>query len=174
VGAFSSSALTSLTISKSVKVIERWACAKCKRLSSVIIPEGAWRIEDGAFFGCVNLTSMAIPDTVESIGALAFRNCTRLASVTIGSRVSRIDNEAFLCCSSLTNIVMPDSIRCIGNAAFRLCSNLRAIYFKGDAPSRGKFVFDGADNVTVFFKPGTKGWKESFAKRPTKQLEPQS
>ena len=38
------------------------------------------------------------------------------------------------------------------------CNNLTAVYFQGNAPSVGSSVFDGDNNATVYYLPGTTGW----------------
>ena len=47
------------------------------------------------------------------------------------------------------------------------CTNLTGVYFQGNAPSVLGAVFDGDNNVTVYYLPGTTGWGTTFADRPT-------
>jgi hypothetical protein len=54
------------------------------------------------------------------------------------------------------------SITSIGDYAFNSCANLASIYFKGNAPGANSSVFSGANNVTVYYLPGTTGW-DNFA-----------
>jgi hypothetical protein len=58
----------------------------------------------------------------------------------------------------------------IGTFAFAWCDDLEEIYFQGDAPTVGSFVF--YDNNTfktlnVYFLPGTTGWSTTLGGRPT-------
>ena len=61
-------------------------------------------IIDGAFERCKKLTSVIIPDSVTSIGNWAFTYCSSLTSVTIGSGVTSIGKSAFQNCTSLNSI----------------------------------------------------------------------
>jgi hypothetical protein len=51
--------------------------------------------------------------------------------------------------------------------AFSGCTSLTGVYFKGNAPSVGLDVFNNANNVTVYYLPGTTDWGPTFAGRPT-------
>jgi hypothetical protein len=87
---------------------------------------------------------VTIPDSVTSIGGYAFSLCTGLTSVTLGN-----------------------SVTSIGQCAFSGCSGLRAAFFKGDAPTLfWASVFSGANDVTVYYRPGTVRWGDTFAGRP--------
>ena len=120
------------------------------RLTSVTIPSGVTRIGDGAFDGCSSLTNIVIPNSV-----------------------TRIGRDTFFYCGSLTNIIIPDSIANIDSGAFTLCSSLTAIYFQGNAPALPKEpVFNDATNATVYYLPGTTGWKPTFDGRPTAVYNP--
>jgi hypothetical protein len=101
-------------------------------------------VGDGMFSGCSSLTSVTIPDSVTFIGWDAFRDCTSLTSVVIGNSVTNIEGGAFF-----------------------ECTGLRAAYFQGNAPSVGSYLFDGLDNVTVYYLPSTKGWEDTYGGTPT-------
>jgi hypothetical protein len=97
-----------------------------------------------------------------------------IPSIINGLSVTIIGDNAFLDKSSLTSVTIPTSVTNIwGNSiyqfygAFSDCSSLTGAYFKGDAPSLGSSVFDGADNATVYYLPGTTGWGTTFGDRPT-------
>ena len=102
--------------------------------------------------------SYSVPSTVSGISWYAFSLCAGLTNVTIPSSVTRIEGGAFYSCSGLTGIVIPSSVTSIGDSAFSWCTSLAGIYFQGNAPSAGSYVFDGANNATVYHLPGTTGW----------------
>src|SRR6185503_12006870 len=58
-------------------------------------------------------------------------------------------------------------------AAFFGVSNLKGVYFSGDAPSLRSAVFLAANNVTVYYLPGTAGWTSTFGGRPTALWQPE-
>jgi hypothetical protein len=62
---------------------------------------------------------------------------------------------------------MPESVLQLGQYAFDACTNLVGVYFKGDAPAAGYQLFYYVDNVTAYYLPGTRGWGNTYADRPT-------
>lgn len=95
------SALTSVTIPDSVKIIDGAAFSNCSALTSVTIPDGVANIADQVFENCESLTSIAIPGTVTSIGYNAFSGCSALTDVSIPNSVTSIGDGAFDGCTSL-------------------------------------------------------------------------
>jgi hypothetical protein len=135
---------------------------------SYTIPNSVTSIADLAFYWCTNLASVAIPDGVTTIGLATFAGCLNLASVTMGNRVTSIGEQAFVWCTRLTNVTIPNRVTNIGHWAFYSCgSGLVGIYFKGNAPAVDPAAFEGDENVTVYYLPGTTGWGPTFGGRPT-------
>ena len=77
----SCSAITSVTMSDSIKSIGNAAFQKCSSMKSVSISDNAITIGGGAFRECRSLTEVTIPASVESIGPNAFTNCTGITKV---------------------------------------------------------------------------------------------
>ena len=44
------------------------------------------------------------------------------------------------------------------------CGNLKAVFFQGNAPGLGSFVFE---SQTIYYLPGTSGWEATLGNRPT-------
>ena len=65
-----------------------------------------------------------------------------------------------------------NSVTAIGYKAFYGCTSLTSVYFEGNAPKVGRYVFEGSPFVTVFFRAGATGWGSFFAGRPTAVWEP--
>ncbi len=193
-GAFEGCAgLTSVTIPDGVAVIESCAFENCANLTSVKIPDsvtsiGYMAFEDcsnlatialpsqlselgwSAFEGCTNLISIAIPGGVAKIENWTFQGCGALSNVTIRDGVTRIGWGAFDECSSLVEITIPASVTKIGAYAFSACPALTCVRFEGNAPrgaSDTSIFGDSSSNVTVYYRPGTKGWGKTFGGRPT-------
>jgi hypothetical protein len=119
--------------------------------------------------GCTSLTSITIGNGVTSIGDEAFADCISLTSITIGNGVTSIGEGAFDRCSNLTSITIPNGVTSIGSAAFFQCTSLTAVIFLGDAPKAGLEIFIKS-SPTIYRKPETKGWGETFAGRPVKLI----
>jgi BspA type Leucine rich repeat region (6 copies) len=133
-GAFNSSCLKTLTLSKSVKTI-LYGTFAYTQLTSLSIPDGVESIEPGAFhntpiasvtfpksmttvggFGDTKISNVNIPSTATGIGASAFAN-TPLNSVYIPNSVNSIGDSAFFQ-SKLTNVLLPNSVLSVGIGAF--------------------------------------------------------
>ena len=78
---FQQSALTSITIPGSVKLIDGYAFSKCTNLKTVKLEEGVKYIYGDAFSYCSALESVSIPSTITTIEDDAFYGCDRLANV---------------------------------------------------------------------------------------------
>jgi hypothetical protein len=49
----------------------------------------------------------------------------------------------------------------IGNLAFEFCANLKEVFFNGNVPDFiGASIFNGTQNVIVYYLPGTIGWND--------------
>lgn len=132
---------------------------------------------------------LIIPNSVTSIGAYAFQECEGLdGKLTLSENLETIGKSAFVCCSSLNGpLVIPDKVTSIGASAFDTCcafidskviipSSVKEIgsyafmfmvgldmgtdiYFYGDAPSMGDYVFD--TESVLYHIPDTQGWGDS-------------
>ena len=67
----------------------------------------------------------------------------------------------------MISVTIGNSVTSIGYSALASCSSLAALYFEGDAPRLdGDRVFDGT-SATIYYFPGTLGWRPTFGGRPT-------
>ena len=125
--------------------------------------------------GCTSLASVKVPGSVADLGVRTFKSCTSLATIEIADGVRNISGDwwaggAFWGCSNLTSVAIPDSVTSIGYSVFNGCTNLTRVYFKGDAPAGAgvvRIVEGVSEKATVCYRPGTKGWGETFGGRPT-------
>ena len=167
-GAFSyCTGLTSVTIPNSLTTIGDYAFDGCTGLTRMTIPNSVTTIGRNAFYGCTGLTSVPIPNRVATIGIYSFYNCKSLTRVTVPNSVTNIGYFAFYGCAGLTNVTIPNSVTTIGDYAFDGCTGLTSVNFEGNAPLAGLNMFSGDENLTVYRLPGTTGWSETFADRPT-------
>lgn len=186
------SGLTGINIGNAVTTIGDMAFINCSSLTDTLtIPDSVTIIGHHAFYNCTGLTWLDLGSGVTTIGAEAFRYCDGLTGFTIGNSVLSIGNYAFYSCNGLTGkLKIPDSVINVGKMAFRfctgltdviigsgvatigerafeLCSDLTGLYFRGDAPSLGDYVFLYDDDATVYYIPGTAGWGATFGGLPT-------
>ena len=140
-----------------------------KKETNYTIPDSVTSIGDYAFYLCTSLTSITIPDGVTSIGEGAFQTCTSLSSITIPDGVTSIGRNAFFSCSRLTSITIPDGVTSIGQWTFAGCSSLTTVTFLGDAPKVVENAFEEA-SPTIYRKPESKGWGDTFGGRPVKLI----
>lgn len=112
-------------------------------LTSVVIPVGITRIDEGAFFQCIGLTMVELPAGLEILGTCAF-GATGLTDILIPDGVLSIGNAAFAGCENLESAVIPASVTSIGNTAFAGCVRLKFVTVLGATPS---FLSGGAGNI---------------------------
>jgi hypothetical protein len=162
--AFGESSLTAVVIPDGVTGIGNSAFSSCYQLAEVTIGDSVTNIGYGAFSGCTSLASIVVPDNVVTIEEWAFFS-SGLSTVSIGDGVTSIGRVAFSFCSNLRSITLGSSVRYIGDLAFTYCTSLRGLYFKGNAPELGVYVFEEIDKTIVYYLPGTTGWESTFGGR---------
>lgn len=152
-------------------------------ITRVVIPDSVTNIGNSAFKFCVDLESVAFGQGVATIEAEAFRGCTSLTKVVIPDNVTEIRDGtpyftvigAFFA-SGLTNVIVGKGLSYLGTGAFNHCENLRAVLFMGNAPAygtstSGEEVFSST-STTIYYLPGTTGWEDTYAGRPTALWNP--
>lgn len=159
--------LTHIVIPNSVTNLGNETFRDCVNLGSAVLGEGLTEIGQSVFYGCTKLASVRIGGRVSAIGGAAFQNCTNLAQVSLPNSVTEIGDFAFYQCRSLTQVTIPRSVTSLGAYAFGSCTRLGGVYAEGNAPGFGSAIFSGANNVTVYYLPGTTGWGPTFGSRPT-------
>ena len=141
--AFKESALTSLTLSPSVKYLGPESFKSCKELAeidlgklvgtghsvftgcdaltSVTIP-GTFKVssEDswGEFANCPNIETVVFEDGAEVTPSM-FEGCDKLKDVTLSQSLTLINKSAFSGCNRLDNIIIPETVTTIMEKAFQ-------------------------------------------------------
>lgn len=135
------------------------------KLGSYVTPDTVTSIADYAFRWST-LDSIRLSDNVRTIGSKAFDSCEELTNLVLGNYVLSIGDSAFIGCDRLLSVTIPDTVTNIGTSAFAYCYGLTEVYWRGNAPV---LDFHGFTNSfpTVFYLPGTTGWENTFADRPT-------
>lgn len=112
------SAIKSVDIASSVKIIKQNAFIDCASLETIVIPSSVESIGYCAFMNCSSLKSLDIPSSVKTIGSAAFSGCTQVESVNLSDGIERIEGSAFENCNSMYTVEIPDSVMFIGSLAF--------------------------------------------------------
>lgn len=152
-----------------VTIIGDAAFSGCTNLTYVGLRQGTTIIGNRAFEGCINLAIVDMWEGINMIGDQAFAGCINLRNMVMRQGLNMIGDRAFEGCINLTNVLIVQGLDRIGDLAFQGCSNLAGVYFEGDAPTISDTgnLSEGAGQVTVFYRPGTKGWGTTFGGRPT-------
>ena len=85
-----------------------------------------------------------------------------------GLTVASIGTNAFYG-TSLTSVTIPSSITNIEYGAFEYCTSLTNLFFEGNAPNVGSYVFY-SDSATVYYLPRTTGWGTTLGGIRTDEL----
>lgn len=118
------------------------------------IPSGILKIEDYAFYGCVNLVCLIddfIPETVEEIGNYAFANVTRMfiKKKFLDGNLRKIGNYAFANCEKFQlqdNVIIGNKNLDIGEGAFENVTikidyeDQVGLYSKSDETRKANFI----------------------------------
>ena len=153
------SGLTSLNLPAGITKIDDGVFQGCSGLTSLNLPAGITEIGDKAFYGCSGLTSLTLPAGITSIGEDAFFGCSGLTSLNLPAGITSIGDCAFGACRGLTSLTLPAGITSIGDEAFSGCSGLTSIYVYAEkVPVIGGYVFNGVDakKCTVYVPMGTR------------------
>lgn len=135
------SKLRSIEMPDCITSIGERAFLCCYGLQSVKLPQKLFRLGASSFQVCNKLRFVEIPGGVSTIDAQAFADCENLEDVKIGYGVSTIGEGAFFGCGSLKKIKMPSTIRCIKSKAFFLCAELRDVHMPDDVTISDGGVF---------------------------------
>ncbi|NLF60178.1 MAG: leucine-rich repeat protein, partial [Lentisphaerae bacterium] len=136
---------------KPVTVIGANAFIDNNNLTTVVLPEGLRRIEDGAF-SYSSLSSVTLPSTLQYIGVRAFYDCWNLKQVTLpaGSTELELGNSAFER-SSLEQIVFSQRLSVIPEAAFQFCQSLRSVVIPATVQEVRVRAFAGCGLTSIAF-----------------------
>ncbi len=156
----------------------------CRKLESVILPDGLKTIGSSAFFGCTNLKYVKIPNSVTKIGSNAFlgcgltsvelpdglevidydtfSRCKKLKSIIIPSNVTAICQGAFYQCVELSRVIIHDGVKKIGSLAFGSCISLESVIIPRSVDRIDSSAFEDCSNLThVKLLDGVKTIEES-------------
>ena len=149
---YNCTALSSVTLPKSIRTIGRYAFQGCTKLSSVTMQDGVTSIRNYAFKSCA-ITEITLPNTLTSIDNQAFASC-KLTTITIPNSVTTLGPNVFSNCGSLTSVTISDNLESIENSLFYMCKKLAEI--NGALASSDKRCLVHKGKIIAFAPAGLK------------------
>lgn len=130
-GFISCTALTSVTLPKTIRVIDEEAFYSCNNLKSVSIPNGVNKIGASAFYGCEELVDINFPKNLKYIDTGAFSGCEKLEKVILPDGLLELSSNAFKDCKGIKEVHLPESLYYLGESAFDKCSEIEKLTILG-------------------------------------------
>ena len=155
---YSGTGITSITIPKTMKLIEEWAFNSCPNLTKVIISDlSAWC---GISFNGNNSNPLCVADSLMLADSL-------LTDIIIPEDVTTLVNGTFRGYKKLTSVILSGNVKTIGSYAFAECTNLSSASLNEGCITIGESAFSGCafDNLTLPLSVETLG-KGAFASCP--------
>ena len=104
-------------------------------------------------------TGLVLPESLQTIGIHAFSNCDDLKEVVIPNSVTKIWDYAFHHCDWLSKVTIGKNVTMLGYNAFSENGKLTDMYFRGNAPEVGKYVFRYLPaEFTIWYPEEATGW----------------
>ena len=145
--------VVSVTLSNTVKEIERFAFSDCTALEMINLGNGLEVIGDSAFARCESLTSIRMPKSLKVIGEKAFYRCTDLHSVSIPESVTSLGNMIFTYCEKLVGASVQANVNNVPEWMFYGCPNLSEVVLNPEIKSAEDRAFYGCDSFTSLYYP---------------------
>lgn len=139
--AFRKTAVPSITLPSTLKIIGASAFDTNRVLREIVIPKGTVSIGASAFRNCDMLKTASLPDSVTDLGTGVFYQCGALEQIRLPNGLQTIPASMFLKCTSLKEIVIPGSVTEIGMQAFYRCDALEKIVIPENVVSIGSNAF---------------------------------
>ena len=132
-----------------ITAIGNSAFSGCRRLTSVVLPDGVVLIGENAFGNNSTFSSVTLPQSLTTISDRAFYGCRQMSEILLPDRLMTIGTSAFMSCINLSVVEIPASVSQIGEGAFSNCTNLQEIKV-----AEGNVHYTALDGV-LFDKSGT-------------------
>lgn len=140
-----------IVLPATLEEIGPWGLAGMSKLDSLVIPDSVTKLDDKAFYGCINLKTVKLPAGLKEIPESCFEACG-FAEITLPDGLETIRKRAFCARGldfnpvyidqSFTDVVIPASVKTIEARAFYGCQKLKNITLKGVPEELGLMVFD--------------------------------
>lgn len=103
---FSGAILENMTVGSKVTFIPALFSSQ-KKLSNLVIENGASEIASSAFSGC-GIEKLVLPESIKKIGSSAFSNNANLTSVSFGRGIEECEYGVFKSCKAIKEVCIPD------------------------------------------------------------------
>ena len=162
---------TSITLPATIKSLGNSVFNSLPNLKKITIPKNVETIGLYVFAGSDNLAKILVNANNKYLASqndiLYNKNLTTIINYPPGkveekyeglSTLERFENYSFYYTKQVKAVVVPKSVKYIGEAAFAR-SNIKEVYFAGEPPTLGQYIF-GDLNVTVYYPKTSTKWKQ--------------
>lgn len=140
--------LTTITLPNTIEAIQSYAFNECFALQHITIPKSIeFQLGDYVFSHCYSLASIATHHITRGYGRACFANCCNLKTIILSERIESISKDLFNGCSNLFAIHIPDGVTTIDDYAFNACVNLSDVNLPVHATSIGIYAFSNCLNL---------------------------
>jgi len=114
------------------------------------------KIENAAFYGCLNIESVRIPTGVTNIGARAFSYCNVLSEIKVDNKNPMYvsdngyvltKNKKVLVCGLNSGAEIPATVESICDCAFEGCSLLQTVSIPQSVTNIGSYAFESCSSL---------------------------
>ncbi len=141
-GAFRDTQIAEIALPESVKIVEGYAFANCKKLEKAVLPTNIEALGEHLFDGCEKLTEVTLPVNLKEIPERIFSDCTHLKKAVTPDGVEKIGAGAFFNCNSLNEANIPGTVKIISDDAFCM-TRIEAVTLPDCLEEIGKSAFSG-------------------------------
>ncbi len=135
--------IKSVTIPSTVKIIGKYAFARCSNLTTVTLSEGLEKICKFAFWK-TPIGSLVVPESVTTIEQSICEECHYLKIVEIKAD-AEIGNFVFKNCIALESAIV--HAKSLGQSAFGGCKSLQYVTLMDGTETLGHFAFNGDEKL---------------------------
>ena len=161
--AFARSGMTEVVLPDTVTTLGDSAFRYCNNLTAFRANEKITEIPAHLLANCPSLTEVDLGN-VKSLGTEAFAECTSLVKIDLPDTLQTIGSNAFSKCTALEGIMIPASVTKFEHNVFSQCSALSAVYFLGDAPKMGSYMFN-LTTLNAYYPAGNATWTEDVTQQ---------
>lgn len=145
----------------------QYVFSNCKKLETVVLPDGAALIDNYMFSGLSNMKNVNIPSSVIKIGENAFYE-TAIENITLPETLTTISKNAFVG-TKISKINIPSNVTVIGYNSFYNCQNLTEVEVSPNAKySLEQYAFQSTnvnnESVMAIVKGATSASTDIFNK----------